>query len=200
MNNFFNYLKLKRNTAVLLAASAVVIVLASCSAKAPISTTASQPVATIAPATATTEAAAPTSATSAPAATSAPQAAAQTTKFNLNTMTAEEILKVPNAGNRMVREFNEYRPYTSVAQFRQAIGKYVGDAQVDEYLKYVYVPVVPNDADKVTLQQLPGVDASIAGKLIAARPYADKAAFIKKLTELTSADQANSAAAYVEAL
>ena len=114
-------------------------------------------------------------------------------------MTDAQILTVPNAGSRMVREFNEYRPYTTVVQFRKEIGKYVGDAQVDEYLKYVYVPVSPNNADKVTLQQLPSVDAAIADKLIAARPFADKAAFVKKLTELTSADQATTGAAYVEA-
>jgi len=99
----------------------------------------------------------------------------------------------------MVREFQEYRPYTSILQFRQEIGKYVGAARVAEYEKYVYVPVTPNAADAATLQQLPGVSAAIADKLIAARPYASKDAFIKKLTELTSTDQATQAAAFVEA-
>ncbi len=121
--------------------------------------------------------------------TEAPQAAA-VTKINLNTGTAEQFLTVPNVGNRMVREFQEYRPYASIAQFRREIGKYVDDAQVAEYEKYVYVPVAPNDADEATLQQLPGVDAGVAGQLAAARPYATRDAFVAKLTELIGAGQA----------
>lgn len=154
---------------------------------------------TSAPASVTTIA--PTVAQSAPAndaATVVPQAA-PATKINLNTATAEQILAIPNTGNRMVREFGEYRPYTSITQFRKEIGKYVDDAQVAEYEQYVYVPVSPNTADAATLQQLPGVTAAIADQLIAARPFASRDAFIAKLGELTSTDQANTASAYVEA-
>ena len=105
---------------------------------------------------------------------------------------------MPNAGNRMVREFQEYRPYSSITEFRKQIGKYVDAAQVSDYEKYVYVPVSPNNADAATLQQLPGVDQAKADQLIAARPFADKAVFIKKLTELTSAEQTNAAGGMVE--
>jgi len=59
-------------------------------------------------------------------------------------------------GNRMVREFLEYRPYISIQQFRREIGKYVEEAQVAEYEQYVYVPVNVNESDAATLQQLPG--------------------------------------------
>jgi DNA uptake protein ComE-like DNA-binding protein len=124
---------------------------------------------------------------------------AEFTKFNLNTATPDEIKSVPNTGNRMVREFQEYRPYASIQQFRREIGKYVDDAQVAEYEKSFYVPVVPNNADAATLQQMPGVDAAVAEKLIAARPYADAEAFLIKLTELTSEENAIAAAGYVEA-
>jgi DNA uptake protein ComE-like DNA-binding protein len=47
------------------------------------------------------------------------------TKFNLNTASEADFLTIPNVGNRMVREFMEYRPYTSIGQFRREIGKYV---------------------------------------------------------------------------
>ena len=98
----------------------------------------------------------------------------------------------------MTREFMEYRPYSTILQFRKEIGKYVDAAQVAEYEKLIYIPVLPNEADADTLQQLPGVDKAVADKLIAARPYANKATFIKKLTELTSADHAAAASAMVE--
>jgi DNA uptake protein ComE-like DNA-binding protein len=120
-------------------------------------------------------------------------------KLNLNTATGDEFLTVPNVGDRMVREFMEYRPYTSIQQFRREIGKYVDDTQVADYEQYVFVPVSPNNADTETLQQLPGVDAAIADQLIAARPYASNDTFLAKLGELVSADQAASAAAMLEA-
>lgn len=110
------------------------------------------------------------------------------TKINLNTATAEEILTIPNTGNRMVREFQEYRPYTSILQFRHEIGKYVDAATVAGYEKYVYVPVDVNQSDAATLQQLPGVTAEIAAQLIAGRPYGTNQNFLAKLVTLTSAD------------
>ena len=138
-----------------------------------------------------------TTATSATTTTGA-MAAASPAKFNLNTVTAEEILTIPNTGNRMVREFEEYRPYVSIQQFRKEIGKYVDQTQVAEYEKYVYVPVNPNEADVETLQQLPGVDATVAAALIASRPYASNEAFLTALATHVSAEQAASAGAYLE--
>jgi DNA uptake protein ComE-like DNA-binding protein len=118
-------------------------------------------------------------------------------KLNLNTATGEEFLTIPNVGNRMVREFMEYRPYASIQQFRREIGKYVDQAQVAEYEKHVFVPVSPNTADAETLQQLPGVDPRIAEQLIVARPYASRAAFLQKLSEVLTADQLALAESYV---
>ena len=43
--------------------------------------------------------------------------------INLNTATSEEILLVPGAGRRMTREFAEYRPWKTYAQFDKEIGK-----------------------------------------------------------------------------
>lgn len=122
------------------------------------------------------------------------------TKLNLNVATAEEFLAtIPALPNRMTREFDEYRPYVSILEFRQEIGKYVDDATVAEYEKYLYVPVKVNDSDVASLQQLPGVTEAIAGELMAGRPYAGNAAFLAKLATLVSAEEAATAAAYLEA-
>ena len=159
------------------------LLLAACGASTtPASTSAPAAAATAAPAAAAT--AAPAAAATAPAATAAPVAAAPA-KLNLNEVTADQLLSaIPGFGNRMVREFMEYRPYTSIQQFRREIGKYVDQAQVAEYEKYVYVPVNVNEADAATLQQISGVESATADSLIAARPYANNAAFIAKLKEL----------------
>lgn len=119
------------------------------------------------------------------------------TKFNLNTASAQDFVTIPNVGQRMVREFNEYRPYVSILQFRKEIGKYVDQSQVAEYEKYVYVPINPNEADAATLQQIPGLDANEAGQLIAGRPYASSDAFIAKLTQFVSPDELTVAQSYL---
>lgn len=59
--------------------------------------------------------------------------------INLNTASDQEILLIPGIGNRMLREFKEYRPYTSIEQFRREMGKYVDDAEVARMEKYVSI-------------------------------------------------------------
>jgi len=120
------------------------------------------------------------------------------TKLNLNTVTGDQLLAtIPGFSNRMVREFQEYRPYVSIQQFRREIGKYVGDAQVAEYENYVYVPISINDSDTETLQQIPGLDATKAEALIAGRPYPSADEFLAKLSGLVSADELEIAKTYL---
>jgi DNA uptake protein ComE-like DNA-binding protein len=58
---------------------------------------------------------------------------------NLNTATDEDILSIPGAGPRMVREFKEYRPWKTKAQFDKEIGKYVGAAETARLWRYVVI-------------------------------------------------------------
>ena len=59
--------------------------------------------------------------------------------IDLNTATDEEILLIPGVGPRMRREFKEYRPYTSMDQFRREIGKYVDKNEVARLERYVVI-------------------------------------------------------------
>jgi DNA uptake protein ComE-like DNA-binding protein len=61
--------------------------------------------------------------------------------INLNTATDEEILLIPGVGNRMLREFKEYRPYESLAKFHREIAKYVNETELARLEQYVSVPV-----------------------------------------------------------
>jgi protocatechuate 3,4-dioxygenase beta subunit len=126
-------------------------------------------------------------------------AAPEFTLLNLNTATKDDFLTIPGVGDRMVREFMEYRPYISIVQFRREIGKYVDDSQVAAYEAYVYVPVNVNESDADTLQQIPGVDETLATTLIAARPYVSNQAFLDKLAASLSAAEVQVAANYLEA-
>jgi predicted DNA-binding helix-hairpin-helix protein len=58
---------------------------------------------------------------------------------NLNTASDEDILSVPGAGARMLREFKEYRPYADMAKFRREIGKYVNPKEVARLERYVTI-------------------------------------------------------------
>ena len=119
-------------------------------------------------------------------------------KLNLNTATEDEFLAgVPGLGKRMAHEFEEYRPYRSVQQFRREMSKYVKPEQIAEYEKYVFVPIAENEADAATLQQLPGLDATEAEALVAGRPYASRDAFLTKLAEKVSADELALAKTYL---
>ncbi len=126
------------------------------------------------------------------------EAVAEFTLFNLNTVTGDELLAtLPNFSNRMVREFEEYRPYVSIRQFQREIGKYVDETQVAEWQQYVYVPIDVNNADAATLMQIPGVDEATANTLIAARPFASNDAFLEALGSTLSAAQVQFAANYL---
>jgi len=57
---------------------------------------------------------------------------------NLNTATDEEILSIPAAQpNRVLREFKEYRPYTSMDQFHREMRKYWDEKEVNRLQRYV---------------------------------------------------------------
>ena len=58
---------------------------------------------------------------------------------NLNTATDEDILSIPGAGTRMVREFKEYRPWKSKPQFDKEISKYVGEKETARLWRYVVI-------------------------------------------------------------
>jgi DNA uptake protein ComE-like DNA-binding protein len=59
--------------------------------------------------------------------------------IDLNTASREEILLIPGVGPRMQHEFEEYRPYRSIEQFRREIGKYVRPPEVARLERYVTI-------------------------------------------------------------
>ena len=59
--------------------------------------------------------------------------------IDLNTASGDEILLIPGVGRRMRHEFEEYRPYRSIDQFRREIGKYVDKDEVARLEKYVTI-------------------------------------------------------------
>ena len=101
--------------------------------------------------------------------------------FNLNTTAEADFMMVPGVGKKMAHEFEEYRPYTSVKQFKREIGKYVDEAEVERYLNYVFVPVELNTATEEDIKALPGVGNKMAHEFDEYRPYKNLAQFRKEI-------------------
>lgn len=59
--------------------------------------------------------------------------------IDLNTASDADFLTIPGLGNRMLREFKEYRPYDGIERFRREIGKYVSKEEVARLERYVTI-------------------------------------------------------------
>jgi DNA uptake protein ComE-like DNA-binding protein len=101
--------------------------------------------------------------------------------INLNTATTAEILLVPGAGQRMAREFPEYRPWRTWAQFDKEIGKYVGQEATDKLKQYTFIPINLNTATDADFLTIPGVGNRMVGEFKEYRPWKTKAQFDKEI-------------------
>jgi DNA uptake protein ComE-like DNA-binding protein len=92
-------------------------------------------------------------------------------QINLNTASDAEILLIPGLGNRMLHEFQEYRPYRALAQFRREIGKYVDDKELARLEQYVFVPINLNTATDADILTIPGMGQRMLREFKEYRPY-----------------------------
>ena len=81
----------------------------------------------------------------------------------------------------MAHEFVEYRPYSSIEEFKREIGKYVDDSEVIRYLNYVFVPVELNTSRESDIKNLPGVGDKMAHEFIEYRPYKNITQFRREI-------------------
>jgi DNA uptake protein ComE-like DNA-binding protein len=100
---------------------------------------------------------------------------------NLNAATREEILLIPGVGDRMLREFMEYRPYAALAVFHREIGKYVDDTELARLEQYVFVPIKLNSASDADIQTIPGVGARMLREFKEYRPYTNIEQFRREI-------------------
>lgn len=91
--------------------------------------------------------------------------------INLNDATRAEIQLIPGVTDRLAHEFEEYRPYTSLDQFRREIGKYVSAAEVARLEQYVFVPMNLNRASAEAFLTIPGMTSRMVHEFEEYRPY-----------------------------
>jgi DNA uptake protein ComE-like DNA-binding protein len=109
--------------------------------------------------------------------------------INLNTAPPEEILLVPGAGKRMVREFAEYRPWKSYAQFDKEIGKYVGAEKTAQLAQYTFIPVRLNTATDADILSIPGAGQRMVREFKEYRPWKTKEQFMKEIGKYVGAKE-----------
>ena len=102
-------------------------------------------------------------------------------QINLNTASKQEILLIPGMGERMVHEFEEYRPYKAIAQFRREIGKYVDDKELARLEQYVFVPINLNTATDEDILSIPGVGKRMLHEFKEYRPYKSMEQFRREI-------------------
>jgi len=117
--------------------------------------------------------------------------------INLNTATPEEILLVPGAGKRMVREFAEYRPWKSWAQFDKEIGKYVGADGAAKLAQYCFIPVNLNTATDEDILSIPGAGPRMVREFKEYRPWKSWAQFDKEISKYVGQKETDRLKRYV---
>ena len=118
--------------------------------------------------------------------------------INLNTASRAEILLVPGVGARMAHEFEEYRPYVALAQFRREIDKYVDEAELARLEQYVFVPIDLNTASDETILTIPGLGQRMLHEFKEYRPYRAMAQFRREIGKYVSDAEVARLERYVE--
>ncbi len=109
--------------------------------------------------------------------------------INLNDVTNDEILLIPGVGDRMAHEFEEYRPYDGMGEFRMEIGKYVDEEEVERLAQYVYVPIDLNSATREEIMAVPGMTERMAHEFEEYRPYTDLDQFRREIGKYVDEDE-----------
>ena len=117
--------------------------------------------------------------------------------LNLNATTEEEILLVPGVGARMAHEFEEYRPYAHMAEFRREIGKYVNDDEVARLEQFVFVPINLNTASDADILSIPSLGNRMLREFKEYRPYRQIEQFRREIGKYVDDDEVERLERYV---
>jgi DNA uptake protein ComE-like DNA-binding protein len=118
--------------------------------------------------------------------------------IDLNDVTDAEILLIPGVGDRMLHEFEEYRPYEALAVFHREIAKYVDDDELARLEQYVYVRIDLNTASGEDILSIPGVGERMRHEFEEYRPYTSMAQFRREMAKYVDDDEVERLARYVE--
>lgn len=102
-------------------------------------------------------------------------------QLDLNSAPETEIMLIPGMSKKMAHEFEEYRPYASLEQFRREIGKYVDEDEVARLEQYIFIPMNLNSASEDDLATIPGMSKKMIHEFEEYRPYASMEQFRREI-------------------
>ncbi|MFN3162265.1 MAG: hypothetical protein ACE37N_01970 [Pseudohongiellaceae bacterium] len=117
--------------------------------------------------------------------------------LNLNTASEAEIMLIPGMTGRMAHEFDEYRPYSSMEQFRREIGKYVDADEVARLEQYVFSPMSLNTASEDDFMTIPGMTGRMTHEFEEYRPYSSMEQFRREIGKYVDEDEVARLESYV---
>ncbi len=118
-------------------------------------------------------------------------------QIDLNNASEDEIMLIPGMSGRMAHEFEEYRPYTSLDQFRREIGKYVDDDEVARLEQYVFIPMNLNTASEDDFKTIPGMTPKMVHEFEEYRPYTSMEQFRREIGKYVDDDEVARLESYV---
>jgi len=118
-------------------------------------------------------------------------------QIDLNTSPREELMLIPGLSSRMAHEFEEYRPYTSLEQFRREMGKYVDEDEVARLEQYVFIPLGLNSASSGDFMTIPGMSSRMVHEFEEYRPYVNMQQFRREIGKYVDEDEVARLESYV---
>ena len=118
-------------------------------------------------------------------------------RINLNSAPETEILLIPGMNGKMAHEFEEYRPYTSMDQFRREIGKYVSEEEVARLEQYVFIPAHLNDGTEDDFKRIPGMTPKMVHEFEEYQPYESIEEFRREMGKYVDEDEVARLESYV---
>ena len=104
---------------------------------------------------------------------------------------------IPGMSGKMAHEFEEYRPYTSLEQFRREIGKYVDADEVARLEQYIFIPMNLNDAPLDDFAGIPGMTPKMVHEFEEYRPYRNMDQFRREIGKYVDDDEVARLESYV---
>ncbi|MEO1080956.1 MAG: hypothetical protein AAFY29_15470 [Pseudomonadota bacterium] len=118
-------------------------------------------------------------------------------QIDLNSASDDVIMLIPGMSKRMAHEFEEYRPYTSLEQFRREIGKYVDEDEVARLEQYVFIPMNLNTSSEEAFMTIPGMSKRMTHEFEEYRPYTSMEQFRREIGKYVDEDEVARLESYV---
>lgn len=118
-------------------------------------------------------------------------------QIDLNHADDDTIMLIPGMTKRMAHEFEEYRPYSSLEQFRKEIGKYVDEDEVARLEQYVFIPMGLNSASDADFMSIPGMSKRMTHEFEEYRPYSSIEQFRREIGKYVDEDEVSRLESYI---